>query len=273
MRARAAAPALFIVALLSACAQPSGNGAPSAAVSGGPSRYTVTATVLENAEHGPQLCHAVADSLPPQCGGKDVVGWTWDGLEHEEAQGVRWGYYRLVGTWDGTAFTLTEPATVPPAGAATAPGVDFTSPCPPPAGGWRAVDPARATQAAFDTAVTEASAMPGFAGLWIDQNGGQNEPGRLVLNIRFTGDPGSREAALRAVWGGALCLSKAERTQAELERIQAELSGPEILQSSVDVVGNRVDLTVFAATPEEQSRLDAKYGAGVIQLHGFLQPY
>lgn len=271
MRARAAAPALLAVVLLSACAQPSSGGVPPTAADEVP-RYSVTATVLENAEHGPQLCHSVAESLPPQCGGKDVLGWTWDGLEHEEAQGVRWGYYRLIGTWDGTAFTLTEPATAPAPGAATAPGVDFTSPCPAPAGGWKAVEPAKATQAGFDAAATKAPALPGFAGLWIDQNGGQNDPGRLVLNVRFTGDAAAREADLRAVWGGALCLSKAERTQAELERVQTDLAGPELMQSSISVVENRVDVTVFVATPEEQQRLDAKYGAGVVHLQGFLQP-
>jgi hypothetical protein len=275
MRARAATTTVLLAAvLLAACAQPADvPPEPDDPAPADPTgRYTVDATVLESPEHGPQLCHAVAESLPPQCGGPDVLGWTWEGLAHEEAQATRWGFYRLVGTWDGTAFTLTSPATVAPVGGATEPGIDFTSPCPPPAGGWAAVDPGRATQAAFDAAAAKATAMPGFAGLWIDQNGGENDPRRLVLNVKFTGDPAAREAELRQVWGGALCLSPAARTQAELERIQNELTGPDILQSSVDVVANRVDLTVYAATPAEQARLDERYGAGVVRLRGFLRP-
>jgi hypothetical protein len=281
MRARPAPLAVLPVlaaTLLTACAQHPDIGVdpadvrPVSAPSGKPGRYTVTATVLENAQHGPQLCHAVRQSLPPQCDGPDIVGWTWDGVAHEEAQGTRWGRYALVGTWDGATFTLGEPAAPPADGGLTEPGSDFRSPCKAPAGGWKVADAAKATQAAFDTATARATAMPGFAGLWIDQNGGENDPRKLVLNIRFTGDPATRQAALRAVWGGALCLSRAERSQADLDRIQSELTGADIMQSAIDVVGNRVDLTVFAATPEEQARLDATYGAGAVRLHGFLQP-
>jgi hypothetical protein len=267
------APLLLAPLLLAACAQrPDIEVDPADVRSGGSQRYAVTGTVLESPEHGPQLCHSVATSLPPQCGGPDVAGWTWDGLAHEAAQGTRWGTYALVGTWDGTTFTLTEPARAASGTAAPVPDIDFTSPCPAPAGGWKPTDPARATNAAFNALTTRAPGMPGFAGLWIDQNGGENDPRRFVVNIRFTGDPATREAALRAIWGGALCLSTATRTQSELDRIQAELTRPGVLQSSVDVVANRVDLTVYAATPAEQKRLDATYGAGAVRLTGWLRP-
>jgi len=123
--------------------------APSSADSG--QLYTGIFTVLENADHGPQLCGMVAESYPPQCGGPDIAGWNWDEApDAETANGVTWGFYSVTGTWDGTAFTLTEP---PLAGAATSPMVpdgaepDFSSPCEPPAGGWAVVDPATADEA------------------------------------------------------------------------------------------------------------------------------
>lgn len=65
--------------------------------------------VLESPEHGPQLCAAVATSLPPRCEGPDVVGWDWSAVRHESVRGTKWGWYRVAGTWDGSRLTLTEP--------------------------------------------------------------------------------------------------------------------------------------------------------------------
>src|SRR5262249_49921362 len=133
-------------------------------------RFRVATTVLESPKHGPQICMAVADSLPPQCGGPDIAGWTWDGLKHESAAGTTWGAYLLIGKYDGHVFTLTEPAKANDGQySSNRPRVDFTSPCAVPAGGWRPLDPARATDSAFGAATAMASSDPDFAGLWIDQ--------------------------------------------------------------------------------------------------------
>jgi hypothetical protein len=69
-------------------------------------------TVLQIEDQAPQLClGAVAESYPPQCGGPEVVGWDWDAVDLEEsASDVTWGTYAVVGTWDGTRFTVTQPA-------------------------------------------------------------------------------------------------------------------------------------------------------------------
>jgi hypothetical protein len=58
-----------------------------------------------------ELClGAVAESYPPQCSGIPIVDWTWDGVEGAESSGdVTWGAYAVQGTYDGEAFTVTQP--------------------------------------------------------------------------------------------------------------------------------------------------------------------
>jgi hypothetical protein len=78
-------------------------------------RYEATATVLERPGDLPELCEgAIAESYPPQCSGKPIVGWDWDDVEGEQsASGTTWGEYHVVGTWDGEQLTLTETPTRP----------------------------------------------------------------------------------------------------------------------------------------------------------------
>ncbi|GAA1896313.1 hypothetical protein [Asanoa iriomotensis] len=233
-------------------------------------RYRTVGLVLENADHGPQLCFNAALSHPPQCGGLDIVGWSWDGLAHESAGGTRWGSFEIVGTYDGERLTLTEPARAGGGQGTTSPMPDFSSACPPPPGGWRVVDDAKATDAALQEALALAESAPGAAGAWIDQNGGENDPKKLVLNVRTTGEVAAHTQRLRAVWGGALCVSPARRTLAELRRIQAAL--PDVLNSGIDVVANQVTADVYVATDARRQELDARYGPGTVRLTGFLEP-
>jgi hypothetical protein len=239
-------------------------------------RFRFVGTVLESPEHGPQLCGAVATSYPPQCGGPDVVGWTWKALTAESANGTTWGSYVVVGTWDGRLH-LTEPART--AGAADQPDPagempDFTSPCPPPMGGWRPVNPALTTAEALERLPALAEAEPDFAGFWLDQPpDANNDPTRLVANVKFTGDLKRHERELRRVWGGALCVSAADRTQAELNRVQKAVDGlPGFSGSGQDVVAGVVDAKVHVATERQQRELDERFGAGVVRLSGVLQP-
>ncbi|WP_146073373.1 hypothetical protein [Cryobacterium sp. N22] len=69
------------------------------------------ATVLQRDGEEPQLClGAVAQSLPPQCGGPPILGWDWATVDQSETQsGVTWGSYAITGTWDAAAFTVTQP--------------------------------------------------------------------------------------------------------------------------------------------------------------------
>lgn len=256
----------------------------------GDGRLRGWATVLDDGT-GPKLClGGVMESLPPQCGGPQVVGWDWAGVGGvASAGGTRWGQYVVTGTYDGQRFTLTEPPVRmedydgpprPDAG-----DVDLGTPCPEPDGGWRPVDPDRTSQETLDRVAAVANGLDGFADLWWDQSvnpaydasDGENrehalnDPAKLVVNVRVVGDVAAAEAELREVWGGALCVTEAQRTAAELMRIQRELSGtPGMLTASSgrDVV----DLGVEHDDGSLQRRLDEKYGEGVVRVHSALVP-
>ncbi|WP_347756939.1 hypothetical protein [Agrococcus sp. ProA11] len=63
-------------------------------------------TVLDNGT--PMLCSNVATSLPPQCGGPEVLGWVWSSVQHEEMNGVRWtDAVAMTVTYDAAAHAVT----------------------------------------------------------------------------------------------------------------------------------------------------------------------
>jgi hypothetical protein len=282
--------ALMGLALTACGDEPAGTSRDPAADPG--DRYTTTATVIEAPGHGPRLCWSVMESHPPQCGlgGIEVVGWDWTVLDGSEAAGgTTWGTYVVVGTYDGRRFTITESPTphVPPEPTPGPPPA--TTPCPPPAEGWAVVDAATATDEARDAAVAYAHAQPDYAAVWVDQSRNPawamkkseitadtlwmfNDPTKLTLNVRFTGDLERHERALRAIWGGALCVSPGERTWAELEDLRAALHDElDLMSSSVDERAGQVYLQVIL---EEglQAELDQRYGAGLVRVEELLTP-
>jgi hypothetical protein len=256
--------------------------------------YRGNISVLESPEHGPQLCTAMAESYPPQCGGPDVVGWSWDAADGEEPRrGTTWGAYELTGTWDGGRFTLTEPPA--PARPVDWPQPDLSSPCPAPDGGWVVVDPATTDRSTLDAAGAAAQARPDFAGLWVDQSINpasaepiegvadelaMNDPTKLVLDVRVTGDVDAAERDLRAVWGGALCVSPAAKTLVELSAIQTEigddLASTGVLQGTgIDQYHGVVDVDVYVDVYVDdglQAELDDRYGPDVVAVTALLQP-
>ena len=244
-------------------------------------RFRTRATVLESPDLGPRLCYAVAESYPPQCSGTPIAGWDWSTVRAESAHGTTWGEYVVTGTYDGETFTLTEPAE-PARGLPHAIDDDaLVTPCPAPAGGWRPVDPATATQAALEAAAREAEQADGYAGLWIDQRipadeiseQNANNPKRFVLNIRTTGDVSVMEAAVRAVWGGSLCVSPAVRSAAQLDGIaQALPELPGLISKTSNEQTGQVWLDLVVARTSLQRDLDQRFGAGTVRLFGLLEP-
>lgn len=245
-------------------------------------RYTATATVLESTDHGPQLClGGVADSLPPQCGGPDIVGWDWGEVDGAESvSGTTWGQYRVVGTFDGDTFTLTEPAVV--AGPDDWPddglGTDFSTPCPEPEGGWP-VAAASGTDAVRDYA----EAQPDFAGLWLDYvdppvdsydlDAARPEYDGAIVNVAFTGDLDRHRAELAARWDGPICVVQHDHTEADLRSVLTDLTERgDFLHGGVDIVANRAYLYVVLDDGTLQDELDAAHGPGLVEVHSALRP-
>lgn len=234
-----------------------------------PGRYEASGTVLDKQGVGPQLClGAVATSLPPQCGGIPLDGWDWAKVEGEQTAGdTTWGEYRVVGSYDGKRMTASEPPGPPqyPQDSFT-----FDPACPEPAGGWPRPDPKKSGQADLDRANQAAQKMPGYAGLWLYDlkpgQGEQQDPKNLVLNVTFTGELAAREAELRKLWGGALCVAQQKHSEVELARLRAQAEanirelGMEMLDSSTDVVRGTIRVTVTTATAEQLAKLKERFG-------------
>ena len=275
--------AATLVLLASACGTPLRSASPGEP--GAPGLYEATATVLESKRHGPMLClGAIATSLPPQCGSVPITNWDWDAAEGEERMsGTTWGGYHLVGRYDGQTFTVVEIG--PPRRSGDAFDDDpIEAPCPDPEGGWPWPDPKRTSEADLRTAQRAAQAEPDFAGVWIDYLEEPNPDAPLdalqvILTAAFTGDLERHEAELRDVWGGPLCLVEHRRTYRELRHIQQELS-PEgasdlelqLLESSVDVVDNIVEIHVVALDGDARRALVQRYGEGTVRATAALKP-
>jgi hypothetical protein len=252
--------------------------------SAGPQRYQIDATVLESPEHGPQLCAGgVLESLPPQCGGPDILGWDWATAEGEESVGgTIWGEYHLVGTYDGTTFTLTEPPAAPLLRSPAA-LPDFTTPCPEPPGGWDVVDPSLVTLDDYQAFSAAAQNSADYAGMWVDQStnhdGIAGVPMKQVMNVAYTGDLDRHRAELAAVWGGPICVVSRPRAMSDLRAVATDLIGEgqralglEVLSSGVSDVDNVVTASVLVLDPDTQRRVDERYGTGVVVLDAVMQP-
>jgi hypothetical protein len=258
--------------LLIGCSEPATNAGDDEAL------YQSDTTVLE--AHGTvRLClGGVNDSLPPQCDGVPMVGWSWDDVEGEQtSRDVTWGEFHVVGTYDGSTFTLTH-AGSPHEDAEGSLGL--APPCPEPEGGWVAVDPSMTGNDAVVAVMRAAEDDAGYAGLWVGHSSEQGAGAHAdVLTVAFTKDPTQHEAEIREVYGGPLCLTSLDYTYAELLRTQHELSdggaerlGLQMTWSDVDVMHNQVVLGAVVSDSSIQSELDSTYGPGLVRVDAALRP-
>jgi hypothetical protein len=257
--------------------------------------YEADLTVLEQRgetpfpKHGPMLClGAMALSYPPQCGDVPIANWDWDAVEGEEqASGTSWGQYHVVGTYDGAIFTMTGVGPDrgdPPQFEGE---VDFSSPCPEPAGGWVLPDPTQATQQEASGASAYAESQPDIVNSWVTHfdpaNPGDTELDEfdpVIFNAVFTGDVERHEAEIRKRWPGPLCVVVGDGpTKKELSRILAEAEtyvpgelGLQMLGSSPGGVEPVIEIGVVA-DPEGagQAALDARW-PGIVRLFPALRP-
>jgi hypothetical protein len=248
-------------------------------------QYEADTTVLESAAHGPMLClGGIEESLPPQCGDVPITNWDWSAVDGEEnVGGTRWGSYHVVGRFDGDSFAVIEVGPYRAGASALDVADEIETACPTPAGGWRAADPSRMSEADFQAANAAARSQPDFAGLWIDRLGmvdpNATDRGGFVLNAAFTDDLEEHESQLRGLWGGPLCVTRHEHTLSELQKVQNELmreGGKEfgllVLFSSVSEAHNSVELGVVVIDDEAREALDDQYGEGTVRVLAALQP-
>jgi hypothetical protein len=242
--------------------------------------YEVNTTVLEDRTHGPMLClSGILESLPPRCGNVPIANWDWEAVSGEERiSGTTWGNYHVVGSYDGSTFTLTaagrlEEDTSGPTDS------DFSSPCPESSGGWSGLE--QATQEDARPAAAYARSQPDYVTSWVTQlEPAKSEFGPVIVNAVFTGDRERHEAEMRKVWGGPLCVVERDvPTADELARIrkEAEASLGELGLQLVWSEGPDVEPVIEVGVVVDfggkgQAALDARYGAGVVRLISSLKP-
>ena len=245
----------------SAAADAPAGGAPTP-VPEGEVRTGGLVTVLDSGE-GPEMClGAVAESYPPQCGGPALADFDWGDVGSEEAAGVRWGSYALTGTYDGSTFTVTDaiPAALYDTMAQPEPE-PLAAACDQPT----TTDTAKATPEDLDATLAAASALPSYAAAWLTGN---------TINVAVTEDPEAAEAELRRTWGGMLCVTTVERTDADLNRVNQELQaalGDQLLTSG-STSPDSLDAQVVYDDGSVQEWADATYGEGLVRISSALVP-
>jgi hypothetical protein len=294
-----AVPAGLLVLVFAAC----GAGEPGVAEVSPPTAsvptpapvYEADVTVLEQhgettfPQHGPMLClGAMAMSYPPQCGDVPVANWDWDTVEGEEtASGASWGQYHVAGMYDGETFTVTDVGPYGDDPPQFGSEVDFSSPCPEPAGGWVLPDPKQALQQDASGANAYAQRQPDLVNSWVthfdptnpDDTGlGEFDP--VIFNGVFTGGVERHEAEIRKRWPGPLCVVEGEGpTKRELSRIRTEAEAYvagglrlQMLGSSAGGVEPVIEIEVVA-DPEGagQAALDARWPE-LVRLFTVLRP-
>jgi len=230
----------------------------------------IPVTVLAKPGKPAEACvGGTLDSLPPQCGGPVLEGFSWDEHpgDYEERGGIRWGEFVVIGHFDGTTIQVTkvvpEKDYVRPE---PSPEADlFKTLCPEPEGGWQVVDASKAGELDQSNAFEAAAKLSGYADAFID-----SDPEPAVVNIRVTGDIAAAEKELRKVWGGPLCVSKAERDQAEIRRIGDAMKDlPGVFSYGGD--NEPIEASVLWDDGSLQAWADHEYGAGVVTIHSALQ--
>jgi hypothetical protein len=246
-------------------------------------QYQGDAMVLQTKPARPELCVGlVAQSLPPGCSGPPIDGWDWTHLTGEHRSGrTIWGRYHVVGTYDGTTFTLTR-RPVPSRTHLPHP-VPITTPCSTPSGGWVVTNQSRLSLADYNTMAAAARNQPDFAGLWVDTSTPVNRRVNLfpeqVITVAFTGSPSQHRAQLVALWGGPLCVVQRAYTRAVLDQIAAAIQGAvghrlglQVIEAGSDDVNDRVNVTTMIATADMRNAVDRRFGSGLVRLTPVLIP-
>lgn len=242
-------------------------------VASAPEAWSGTATLLQTPDGTLTLCGGVTlTSLPPAgCGGALVKGldpMTVAGAERFPDGTVTTPSVRLVGTWDGTALTPTEPP-VPAERADDSPAPEIPGPsCPEPGGGWP-YD--RVDLDGIDRVLAYARAQPGAGTPRIDRS-------QRILTLPFSDDLDRHRTAITGLYDGPVCVERAVRSDRELQqlgkRLQRELEDRGLLVLGSSAGGSAcgcVTADLVAATPAQLQEIEQAHD-GVVRLTSFLEP-
>ncbi|MDR7252369.1 hypothetical protein J2X46_001345 [Nocardioides sp. BE266] len=236
---------------------------------------TTSSLLVTDDGSGPMACRNGnwQDLSPPACQEFAITGWDWDpAWDFEEKDGVRWGTFQMVGTFDGETFAVDEVSQPEPEPYES----DFEIPCPTPDGGWQVADPSRTTQDAMLGLGNVAEDIPGFAMVAVSTSAGQpgpRDPMDAVVSLYVAGDPAAAEEIVREWWGGMLCVTQVEHSHDELEKVQmALLDIPGMNEVGSGNTDNQVDLVVLNDDGSIQQWVDQEFGEGVVVVESNLRP-
>ena len=258
-------------------------------------RFVSYNTVLDLGE-GPIMCTPViAATSPPYCEGVPIEGFSWDDVDHDEQAGSRWGQYALLGRWDDRTFTLTEPAfPIDWSQVRTPEPEPVNVPCPEPEGGWWSdlTDAERVSSGHYNDAISVVNTRAELLSIDIVEPDEPRPdavrvdvidegwiPGLVVIRLSELRD--GDEEAIRAYWGGPLCLAVVDGLSNtalfEIERqiisdIENDISPMSPISDIIGVGVNdgEVQVGMWVATVEAQTRLDQQFGPGAVRLMGLL---
>lgn len=271
------ASTLAIVAAVAAACGDGGGGGVDVGARDARRIYEGSFTVLESQDHGPELCHEVAESMPPQCGGVPIEGWDWDAVADEQmVGGTTWGHWHVTGTYDGERFTLVEPPEPPQHDDEPEGRPDFSPACDEP----DVVDPSHA--AAEWEAMTQAkdgSEIPGLVAGWVSDPAGDWDGPFVGSVVVLPGEAPAAVALIRERYDGPLCVVEREApTAAELTAVGDEVLDQRARDALGPVQGVVTDerrgvvvATVWVADDAAESYAQRRW-CDLVRLHGLLQP-
>ena len=241
--------------------------------------YWISSTVIQGLEGPPIVCvGGILLSRPPQCGGLVLVGFDWSDVGHEDAGGIRFsGGTYLEGTIDGDTFVVSLARDATESDRQPADPNDFSSPCPEPDGGWTIVDPTLVTDDAFDRAIEYGNTIDDLSAIWVIQPPIEApDPVDMILNVAVVDNVEEHQEALRARWGGPLCVFLQEGRAADLRAIQHEIAG-ESFELGVTLVGadeinQTVEVSVIVADSGTLRYFAERFGVATVHVTGHFQP-
>lgn len=238
-----------------------------------PETWTGTAALLQTPDGTLTLCGGVTlRSLPPAgCGGARVRGldpMSVPGAERYPTGTVTTPSVRIVGTWDGTALTPTEPPVLAEREFTERPPAIPGPSCPEPEDGWP-YD--RVDVAGLDRVIAYAETQPDAGTPRIDTS-------QRILTVPFSQDLDRHRTAIAELYDGPVCVELVATSNQDLEalderlRRDLEARGLQYLGGSPGGSGcGCVTADLVAATPEEMAEIEHSYD-DLVQLTSFLQP-